>query len=367
MADYLVKRSYGFMWHFCHNSSGICFCSMTNSHITEYEVLLPGGQSDFDVQIDDSDTAHLVCQDSGGNIIYIKNEDKVWKKFTLLKSKTASAYPKNFKIIRVGNWINIIYTVESGGKRLLSHHILENSDIPNAVDYAMGDFDCTRDEYGNIYILYTNSEGSAGWRKFLWSRKEWSDFTAVSKNGRLSKPYIFVDEKIHITASVEDNIIYISETEEKIIAEGGTQPIIIKDEDCMYIMWKSLKDGKVWACMSSDKGRTFQKPAEFMAGRFVPAKLFALSCTTFEKCASRHCYGYIKDNAISLYLLGDFLKISKTPPRPEMPEVKKDADIELTKLKIQLQHISDSMSKLEFRINMLEKAIEPKQKNEQEK
>ena len=72
MADYLVKRSYGFMWHFCHNSSGICFCSMTNSHITEYEVLLPGGQSDFDVQIDDSDTAHLVCQDSGGNIIYIK-------------------------------------------------------------------------------------------------------------------------------------------------------------------------------------------------------------------------------------------------------------------------------------------------------
>jgi hypothetical protein len=38
-----------------------------------------------------------------------------------------------------------------------------------------------------------------------------------------------------------------------------------------------------------------------------------------------------------------------------MPEVKKDADIELTKLKIQLQHISDYMSKLEFRINMLEK------------
>lgn len=357
MSDYLVKQSYGCMRHFCHNSSGICFCTMTDAHTTEYDVLLEGGQSDYDVLIDDSDTIHLICQNSQGDIIYLKNEEQDWRKYTLLKSKSPSAYPKDFRNLRVGNWISIIYAVDYKGKRLLSHHILENSDVPNAIDYAVGEFACTRDEYGNIYLFYTNSAGVSGWRRFIWSRKEWSEFTSAAANGNIKNPHIYVNEKVHIAAVAEGNVVYISGGDEKMLAEEGTCPIILKNEASLYIMWKSMRDQRVWASLSNDNGSTFQRPTEFMAGRFAPVKLFGLACTSFEQYDARQCYGYIKDNTISLFLLGNFMRISRTPPKAVVPEVKKDADIGLTKMKIQLQQMSDTMSKMEFRLGMLEKLI----------
>ena len=43
--DFLVKHSYGYMRHFFHSvNSGICFCSMRDAHVTNYEVLIPAGQ-----------------------------------------------------------------------------------------------------------------------------------------------------------------------------------------------------------------------------------------------------------------------------------------------------------------------------------
>ncbi len=361
MGEYFVKHSYGIMRHFCHNSRGICFCNMTDANTTEYEILVDNGQRDFDVIIDDSDTIHLVCQDDKGNILYIKNNGKDWEKYTLLQSKTPSSHLKSFNLLRVGKWINIIYSIDYKGKKMLTHHILENSDVPTAIDYIDGEFCTAKDESGNIYVLYTNYSGSLGWRKFVWSKKEWGDFIPVSTSGRLIQPYIFVDDRIHITGVIEENAVYLNEGGETTVGTNAFDPIFIKHSGILNIMWKNKKDGRVWCCSSTDDGGSFQAPTEFMAGRFAPSKLFSLAYTTFEACQSRHCYGYIRDNAATLYLLSDFLKISRIPPKP-MPTltypVQSNDETELEKLKIQLRMVSDSLAKITSRVEKLESSLE---------
>lgn len=188
-------------------------------------------------------------------------------------------------------------------------------------------------------------------------KKEWSDFVPVTTSGKLIHPYIYADEKIHITGIIDNKIVYLSGTSENIVSNAGTRPIIIKNEEFLYIMWENKRDGKVYLSLSSDKGVTFQKPTEFMAGRFASVKLFKLSYTSFENFAANHCYGYIRDSTVSLYLLGDFLKISRTRPKPVAPPVQREGNIELTKLKIHIQQLNDALSKATLRLDSLERKM----------
>ncbi|OQB12665.1 MAG: hypothetical protein BWY15_02124 [Firmicutes bacterium ADurb.Bin193] len=355
MSEHFVKQTYGVMWHFCHNTGGICFCRMTSDHITEYEVLLSSGQKDFDVLIDDTDTIHLVCGDDSGSMIYISNRDKTWKKYTVMQSKTIEVSPKNFNIYRVGNWINVIYSIDYKGKRLLSHQILESSNPPGAIDYTEGEFCTTKDLDGNIYVLYNNQSGALGWRKFAWGKKEWSDFTAITAGEGLISPYIYVDDKIHIAGIRDDSVVYISDGTEHCLGTPGSGPIILKHGGLLYVMWENKRSGKVCVCPSSNRGASFQSPTEFVSGTFAPVKLYSLAHTSFENCFARHCYGYIRDNTVNLYLLGDYLNIKLSPPKPVMPTVQKDEGVELVKLKIQLQQLSEAVAKMGLRVDALEK------------
>ncbi len=364
MSEYFVKHSFGTMRHFCHNSRGICFCNILNGQTGEYESLVGNGQKDFDVIIDDAETIHMVCQDDAGNILYIKTEGMNWEKYTLLQSKSYSPHQKHFRLFRVGNLINILYAIDYKGKKLLTHHILETSDVPDAVDCFEGEFAATKDENGNLYVVYESLGGVLGWRKYTWSKKVWEDFVPVSTSGRLIHPYIYADEKIHITGVVDNTVVSITQEAEIKVGEGGSRPVFIKSGNSLYVMWENKREGRVWASVSNNGGATFQNPTEFMAGRFSPIKLFGLAYTSFESCQSRHCYGYIKDNIASLYVLSDFMKISMTPPKPAMPQgaaappVRQEGDaVELTKLKIQLQGIHDSLTKLGSRIDMLDKRV----------
>ena len=98
-----VKESHGVIWHFYHNSHGICFCKMTDENITEYQVLLQEGQEDFDVIIDDSNCIHMVFQNEAGDILYANHFNGQWRKTTLMQSKNQTYYSKGFQLKRVNN------------------------------------------------------------------------------------------------------------------------------------------------------------------------------------------------------------------------------------------------------------------------
>ncbi|MCK9477887.1 MAG: hypothetical protein M0R40_00075 [Firmicutes bacterium] len=359
MADYLVKHSFGCIRHFCHSPrNGIYLCTMTDARITGYEVIMADGQSDYDILIDDNDITHITCQDSEGNIIYIKNEKGKWEKYTLLKSKSSSSYSKNFNIFHTDNLISVIYAVDYKGKRLLSHHMIESSDVPVAIDYAAGDFSCAKDNNGNIHLLYTNGNGVPGWRQFSWNTKQWGEFTPTSAES-LKSPYVFVNDKIHAAGVTADNkVVYLSQGEQKVVGEHGKNPIIMQKDSEIYVMWESPKDARVYASPSSDNGNTFSQPIEFMPERFVPVKLFGLAATSFEQCGARHCYGYIKDNIVSLFLMSNFLKVNKTPPqRAVQPEPKANSGLHLLKLETEMRHMDNIIAEIDFRLCMIEKAI----------
>src|SRR5665647_839446 len=136
MSDYLVKQSHECLWHFTHmQNNGLCFTKMNNAHKQEYEVLLKEARSDFDVIIDDNNHIHLVCQDDTGSIIYLNYFEDKWHKYTILMSKTPTNYQKNFQLVRINAWINMFYTIEYRGKKMLTHQILENSSVePTVLD-----------------------------------------------------------------------------------------------------------------------------------------------------------------------------------------------------------------------------------------
>jgi hypothetical protein len=355
MSEHFVKLSHGAIYHFCHNRQGICFCTMTDDKIREYEILLGNGRADFDVLVDDSDTLHLFCQDDTGSILYLKTEEKVWKKHVILQSKTPTSYAKNFNVQRVGSWLNLFYTVEYKGQKMLSHQIIGHSQVPEAVDYILDKFSVAKDDMGNIYVLYTNHKDELGWRKYVWSQKRWEDFVPAAVSGKLSSYNIFVDEVVHVTGVMDNSIMYIGNNCEQVIGSSGSAPIFMKVRGSLYIVWENRRDGKVWASLSNDNGLTFQSPTEFVTGRFAPIKCYHVAATSFEGIKSDFCYGYIRDNCAVLYLLNGFFNVSKTPPRPAVTAAPKDPDVEITKLQIQVKQLSDAIKELAQRLDAIEK------------
>ena len=68
---------------------------MNDENITEYSVLLPEGQADFDVLVDDSNCIHMVFQNRDGDIMYANHFDGQWRKTILLESKNKGYYRNN--------------------------------------------------------------------------------------------------------------------------------------------------------------------------------------------------------------------------------------------------------------------------------
>jgi len=381
MADHFVKQSYGKIWHFCHNSQGICFCTMTNEELTEYEILLKEGQKDFDVLIDDSDVLHLICQDDKGDIIYLNYFEQSWHKYVVMISKTPTSYSKNFDIQRINNWINIFYTIDYKGKKMLTHQIIENDDVkPNVVDYISGNFSVAKDSSNNIFVLFlSEGQNKYVYRKYAWGKKEWGAFVEIDAPKNFKNPYIFIDsnDNIHIAGVVDEDVVYISNTVQ--VLSQGENPIIMEKES-IYIMWECKKDGKVWMSQKDDGSNDFQKPTEFMAGKFAPLKIFSLAYTVYEQgIKARDCYGFISDNFVKLYMQSSFFNVQRTPPKPIQKNISEEAQkftqrlspqaqvdraednshstIELTKLKIQLGQVISGIEKINHRLEGIETVI----------
>ena len=381
MSEHFVKQSYGKLWHFCHNSQGICFCTMTNEELKEYEILLREGQSDFDVLIDDSDVLHLVCQNDKGDIIYLSYSEQSWHKYVVMISKTPSAYSKNFNIQRINNWINIFYTIDYKGKKMLTHQIIENDDAPpNVVDCITGNFSVAKDSSNNIFVLFfSEGQNKYGYRKYAWSKKEWEAFVEIDSPENFKKPYIFIDrnDNMHIVGMVGDDVVYIS-NDVQVLAQGEN-PIIMEKES-IYLMWEGKKDSKVWVSQKDENSNDFQKPTEFMAGRFAPLKIFSLAYTIYEQgINAMHCYGFISDNIVKLYMQSNFFNVQRTKPKPIQKNITEEVQrfaqklspqaqvtkseensqsvIELTKLKIQLGQVISGIEKLNHRLDSIETVI----------
>ncbi|MBO7208517.1 MAG: hypothetical protein J6V58_02140 [Clostridia bacterium] len=354
--EHFVKPSYGKMWHFCHNSQGICYSSISGKHTSSYEVLLPDGQPDFDVIIDNNDQIHLVCQNENGDIIYMKRAKDNWERETLMQSKSKENYKKNFAMILVGNWVNVLYSLQYKNSKIIAHQIIGNDGAtPEVLDYIDGDFSVTKDKFNNIFVLYqSHTYGNFGYMAYVWSKKEWSDFVAVPVEGEVTNPHIFVDKSnvLHITGVLNGKIIYYSDTVQNF--GEGANPVLM-EKDNLYLLWENPSEGKIHAACSADNGKNFSNVTEFMAGRFTSAKIYAISYTAHEtSCRTNRCYGYLTDGSVNFYLTPDFFNISRVPPK----------NIETKELVLPSEHKSDTkiileeLAKISAKLDNLQKSID---------
>ena len=366
-----VKESYGVIWHFYHNAHGICYCKMTDENITEYHVLLPDGKEDFDILIDDSDCIHLVFQNNDGDIIYANHFNDQWRKTTLLKSKSQGYYPKDFVLKRVNNWLNLMYCIEYNGRRMLTHQIIDGTDgTPFVVDCIKNDYCVAQELSGNIVTLfYSETEKSWGIRKYIWSKKEWSDFSPISMLEGCKSPFLYIDknDKTHIVYEREMQIMEYYDDDEKLVGTGQ-KPLMLY-QNCDIIVWEGIADNKVYVKKTGDNA-----PTVIMSGGFSRPTRFKLRYTVYEPDLKADCCtGNIINGSIRVYGINNFFIVSQTSPisfnNQKSAEENDTAHIEIQKLKIKINQLNGiierlqsqiseyDIKKLDHRLNELETAV----------
>lgn len=406
--QYIIAEPSGQQWHFFYQpGSGICFKKKAETKWNNYEILLKDGQSDFDVMIDSRGNIHLACQDQVGSIIYLMYNGTQWHKYTILQSKANRTYPKHFKMLSINGWINLFYIIEYKGKNLLIHQILDNNNVsPNVIDYISKTerpFCVQADSSNNIHIYYQSESdsGRLGYKTYIWSKKQWSDFISIGLDSNVLFPYFILDKEDHFhlvflrKAHKGYSIIYkrkpsssynqsLWDKETMIYNRCDTQviPIIIKEDKRLWILWQM--DIKVFSCYSDNDGIEWNKPAQFSAGRYGNIGLFG--CRTADLLLKQNiicdmCYGYSGNDDINLYIVSDYLdKIpdsahvkpeymipgseveefarqnmksfaaaadSEASPAPYMEKTDAaNANIELTKLKIMFNMLQEEIAQI---------------------
>lgn len=348
-----VKESYGVIWHFYHNSHGICFCKMKDENITEYQVLLPEGQEDFDVIIDDSNCIHMVFQNKEGDIMYANHFNGQWRKTTLMQSKNQAYYPKNFVLKRVNNWLNILYCIEYNGRKMLTHQIIDAEESnPYVVDCIKENFCAVQDSVGNIILLfYSETKKVWGIKTYIWSQKEWGEFVEINYLKSCKNPFLFIDndDKIHIVFERELCVFECFENNEKMIGTGQ-RPIMVYQNDNI-IMWEGVTDNKIYIKRSADNA-----PTVFMSGGFSRPVRFKLRYTTYESdLIADCCTGNIINSSVRMYGINNFFAVSQKPPISLKPENAEDYDgkayIEMQKLKIKINQLSSIIDSLQSKLD----------------
>ena len=346
--NFFVKESYGALWHFYHNAHGICYCQMRDENISEYNVLLPEGQEDFDVLVDDSNCIHMVFQNRDGDIMYANHFDGQWRKTILLESKNKGYYPKNFALKRINNWLNILYTIEYNGRKMLTHQLIDSTrGTPEVIDCIKDAFCTVQDSSGNIILFYYSEVlKSYGIKKYIWSQKQWSDFEKISEIDGCKNPYLFCDanDNIHIVYDKNFNVYEFYEGEEKLLGTGQKPVMLCQREK--KVVWEGVSDNKIFI-----KGENDNAPTVIMSGSFSRPVRFNLRYTTYEDdLAAECCPGNIINGSVRLYGVNNFFVISASSPY-SITKTESDAEDmvyrEMQKLKIKIDRISDIVEKLQ--------------------
>ncbi len=348
--NFFVKESYGVIWNFYHNSHGICYCKMTDDNITEYNVLIPDGQEDFDVAIDDSDCIHMVYQNKDGDILYVNHFENTWRKTVLMKSKSKRAYPKNF-VIRVGDdGLYILYCLEYNTRKMLVHHVVNGEyEEPFVVDCIKNEFctDCDI-EKNPVVFYYSMAEKSWGIKKYMHNEKKWGDFQNIEIPSDIKNPFLYIDTEgnEHIVYENDMSILEYFRGEEKVVGTGRKPVMFFQNED--IITWESVVDNKVYIRKQNDKS-----PTVIMTGGFSSPREFGIRYTCYESLLKvRCCKGNIINGNVRLYGVNNFFAISKAPPSLACENKTSDVEryIDFKKMKIKINQLEGVIEKLQRRI-----------------
>lgn len=262
---------------FFHSAgSGLCIDSPTG-----VQVLLDDAYRDYDV-CKLCGELYLVCQNMQGDLIFLKYFDSKWHKYTLLMSKTRGAYEKNFFLLPTGSCVQLFYTINSGGKKLLVQQLLGEGAEPvivAAVQNCAQPFYAVLDSELNTYIYYQSENNEFGCKMYKWSSKALGEFRALSK-GACEHIYAAIDPfgRHHVCFVREKFIVYLMRANEGTYDDEALLPHVSDMHNAPpYITFKSGKTYIVWQqqknvmyAVRSENTGNFSAPVRIMSTAAEP-------------------------------------------------------------------------------------------------
>ncbi len=332
MEEYFVYCQ-NLWWHFWIKPLyGLCFRKKEQGRFTGFEVLLPEACEDFCV-LSSEDCIHIICQDRGGNILYLFHNGSTWHKAVLLENKSSAPYPKHFKLIPIGNFLNLFYVIRYQERYMLVHQILTDEQRPpTVVDYIQPSslpFLCNL-AGTDITVTYQNEGGICGSRLFRWSQKVFSPFRPIPLENLSRITDILPEEgsRTRYAALKKQggitNLIYFEKNRNDTFTESVTVsldcpdsscPIVCRDAEKLYLVWQ--EGGTVMSSHSEDDGLKWSKPIRYMKGSGTTPTCYIIEDST----TTRKNYGYEKDGNPVFYVGTPLSEPKKTPASPEfLPE-----------------------------------------------
>lgn len=321
MREYIIAFDGSWLHFFIKPHVGLCSRRRNGFKFDNSKVLLPGACADFCVYSADG-FIHIVCQDERGSVLYLLYDGTSWKKSTLLESRTAKPYMKNFIITELSGHINLLYTVENKEKLMLVHQILIGNSTPSVVDFIARDsvpFCICKHQETDFSVFYTNENGTGCEKIYKWSQKQFLE-PRLLEEGISVKFAARQDNRTLYAAirTIDDikNLIYIIKNEDN---EETQMPVYL---DCMkdiapiishygkkqYMVW--TEHGNVMSsCLGTDE--KWSKPMQYAKSSKSEIKLYAIC----NEGKYEYYYGIAREHDITLYGTDDILK--KTPQKKD--------------------------------------------------
>lgn len=142
------------------------------------------GLDGFSACLDKDDGIHVLYQDYGGNIIYMKYAEGAWNRKLLLRSRNQDTGDKQLHLACCENGIYAFFVIEYAGKKYLNFQDIVNFDnlaTPKTID-QVGGFPSYRaflDNTGGMWVFYRSlrdGKKTSGFRTYENSSSKWGSF-----------------------------------------------------------------------------------------------------------------------------------------------------------------------------------------------
>lgn len=322
----------GQWWNFFLDSSGaLCFRVHSGNRWGQYEILLQDVLPDFSVVAHERHI-HIVCQDIHGNILYLQYSDGKWQKTNVYESDSSKAYSKYFHLVTLSGYLNLFYILLYKERPMLVHQILGRSGT-NVVDYVTlsdNPFCVVESAATELTVFYLNSKGTAGFKKYQWSKKDFCSFIPIRhEHERLySLHAIPADGDAFHLCGIDrvdgvDNIAYMrcgsaGQTSRYaavwLDAPTTSVPILLDSGGRLYILWQA--HNTILYASSDDGGATWSKATRFIKGEQLPAVRYQMSTQAWRA----QCYGYESNGNTNLLVVSGLLSHAPAADDTQTPQ-----------------------------------------------
>lgn len=327
---YLVKTKSETLLFFYDEKRGLCYQSELDGD--KMNVLTEEAQGEFDVYVDEA--LHLVCQSKKGELLYFCYRMGQWHKRLILNSKKGEPAAHCLRLWGGEQEYRLFYVLEYGGEYLLICHPLDGGRPQPLAKIVRPSFLLRTDPAGCLYLIY-EKEGEAVSQCYRYGN--WSNPVSLGEFQVEDALYTQI-QTAHLALTRGGSLFYAS-LEDGIVKEtvpvtrsGQSKPVLLFYEDSLWILYEER--GRIFYWKKGERA-----PVAMITGTqpdLYHLRFFGGS----ERETARRAYGCRVRGKVNLF-------IASKIPEAKQQSFSDDCRIQLTKLKLRMDSMEQTMRQLQ--------------------